>query len=280
MRTRVWQWSAVAPAIWLILLVIAALPAQAQFDYLSDEDRCYLGQLQYCENDTSDSRPDWTGSPTGSGDNSDSGSSSGSGSGSSYAGHSRGYQPTCPNLPPGIEVFAYKRNTHCQVVDAEGVGRADLTARGILAAVDIWNDVPQGVEVCFHARGELVFLDAAFAPRLLAILDGYVRDSMTCAEIPSAGTVALLKPLAEEPAAPETAPPGLSPTLPELCVIKLTETLRLRAEPLGTVIDLVWLHSEVPVFEVTGHWYGVEFKGRQGYISRFHRTVLHGLCGV
>ena len=63
------------------------------------------------------------------------------------------------------------------------------------------------------------------------------------------------------------------------CLIKLVETLFLRADPAGEIIGLVWLNSEVPAFEINGFWYKVEFEGKTGYISRYHRKVLRGGCG-
>ena len=48
--------------------------------------------------------------------------------------------------------------------------------------------------------------------------------------------------------------------------------------PAGEIIGLVWLYSEVPVFETNGDWYKVEFEGKIGYISRNYRRVLRGGC--
>ena len=190
------------------------------------------------------------------------------------------YRPpdvTCPRLPDQVAVYGFSQSTQCQMVDESGIGRSDLIERGVLDAVDVWNHVPaDGVEVCFRKSGSLVFLDATYIQRLLMNLESYTRDGMTCGVIDRIGTVVLLKPAAGE--APAALPP-FEPPLQTNCQIKLVETLFLRAAPAGKIIGLVWLNSEVPVFEISGYWYKVEFEGEVGYISRFYRKVLSGSCG-
>ena len=180
-------------------------------------------------------------------------------------------------------------NTRCQVVDERGVGRSDLIERGVIDALDVWKYVPDNVEVCFSNAGDLVLMDADYAPRMVMELETYERDGMTCAMIDRAGTVVLLASEApaeapatvEEPAA-VVAPVAL-PTFDPIplvdCQIKLVATLYLRAEPAGQIIGLVWLNSEVPAYEINGYWYKIEFEGVTGYISRYHREVLYGNCG-
>ena len=201
-------------------------------------------------------------------------------------------QETCPHLPSDIVVTGYQATTQCQVVGAAGVGRMDLIERGVIRALDVWGFVNGGVEVCFRNFGALVFLDAAYAPRMLMDLASFQRDGMTCGAIDRAGTVVLLQSGAApaQPAQTTTteapASEASSATLPTFdaipangCLIKLVETLFLRESPGGAIIGLVWLNSEVPVFEVDGHWYKIEFEGKVGYISRFYRKVLRGGCG-
>ena len=193
---------------------------------------------------------------------------------------------TCPQLPDRVDVSGYNGNTQCQMVGAAGVGRADLIQRGVIDAVDIWNFKTHDVQVCFRNKGGLVFLDAAYAPRMLVELDAFERDGMTCGLINRAGTVALLA--SDEPGgAPADAPaadsaPATLPTVDAIpasdCQIKLEETLFLRATPGGEIIGLVWLYSEVPVYAITGDWYKIEFEGVAGYISRHYGRVLRGGC--
>ncbi len=196
---------------------------------------------------------------------------------------------TCRQLPPRIVVTGDMENTRCQVVDAAGVGRSELIERGVIDAVDVWNYVPEFVEVCFLNAGDMVLMDADYAPRMVMEMDTHQRDGMTCGMIDREGTVVLLEPAApaaapatvEQPAA--VAAPATLPTFDAIpltdCQIKLVSTLYLRAEPAGEIIGLVWLNSEVPAFEINGYWYKIEFEGVTGYISRYHREVLHGNCG-
>ena len=176
------------------------------------------------------------------------------------------------------------------VGDVVIAGHPELEARGFIDAVDVWSKVPDRLEVCFYSDGRLVFLDAAYAPRLAAELDHSHRGGMICGVIDRPGTVVLLT--AGPPNAPDTygaVPSDTQPatvTLPTFnaiplhdCQIKLVETLYLRAAPAGEIIGLVWLNSEVPAFEINGFWYKVEFEGKTGYISRYHREVLRGGCG-
>ncbi len=191
---------------------------------------------------------------------------------------------TCPHLPPRVAVYGYIENTQCQMVGEIVIAKTDLIQRGFIDAVDVWSVMPDSLEVCFRNEGWLVFLDAAYAPRMVMELEHYHRDGMTCGVIDRAGTVALLREAATPDSAPQPEPEGnILPIFDAIplsdCQIKLEETLFLRAEPAGEIIGLVWLNSEVPVFEINGYWYKVEFEGVTGYISRYHREVLRGGCG-
>ena len=205
-----------------------------------------------------------------------------------------GYTPppvTCPHLPPRVVVTGYVENTQCQMVgDVVIAGHPELEARGFIDAVDVWNYVNGGVEVCFYNDGWLVFLDAAFSPRMATELGRSHRDGLTCGVIDRPGTVVLLAagppnaPATEGTVAPLTQP--VTVTLPTFdaiplhdCQIKLVETLFLRAAPAGEIIGLVWLNTEVQAFEINGYWYKIEFEGTIGYISRYYREVLRGGCG-
>ncbi|MCY3779012.1 MAG: SH3 domain-containing protein [Chloroflexi bacterium] len=189
---------------------------------------------------------------------------------------------TCPHLPPRVAVFGSAKETQCQMVGEVVIGKTDLVRRGFIDAVDVWSYVNGGLEVCFRNSGWLVFLDATYLERMVMELQHYTRDGMTCGRIDRIGTVVLLRSAAplETPTTSET--PATLPTFDALpqsdCQIKLTETLFLRAEPAGEIIGLVWLYSEVPVFETSGDWYKVEFEGAIGYISRFYSRVLYGGC--
>lgn len=196
---------------------------------------------------------------------------------------------TCPVLPSNIVVSGYSEYTQCQTIDQGGVGQMDVLDRGFIAGVDIWHSVAAGVEVCISGNGWLVFLDADYSPRMVMEMEHTHRAGMTCGEIDREGSVVLVARAAPEAtAAPEasTRTHHGSQVLPVFesiplvgCHIKLVETLFLRSEPGGEIIGLIWLNSEVPAFEINGYWYKVEFEGKTGYISRYHRKVLRGGCG-
>ncbi len=190
---------------------------------------------------------------------------------------------TCAYLPPRVAVFGHVRGTQCQMVGDVVISmQPGLHERGFIDAVDVWSYVNGGIEVCFRNEGWLVFLDAAYSPRMVNELAHFYRDGMTCGAIDRAGTVVLLRDATPSSASPIDAAPVTLPvfdSIPQsICQIKLQETLFLRAEPAGEIIGLVWLFSEVPVFEINGDWYKIEFQGATGYISRFYSRVLHGGC--
>ncbi len=191
---------------------------------------------------------------------------------------------TCPHLPPGRAIVTgFVENTQCQMAGEVVISNTDLAQHDFVDAVDVWNYVNGGLEICFRNEGSLYFLDAAYAPREVIQLEQYQRDGMTCGSIDRAGTVVLLRETAPAETSAANESPATLPTFDSIplsdCQIKLVETLFLRAEPAGEIIGLVWLNSEVPAFEINGYWYKVEFEGKTGYISRYHRKVLRGGCG-
>ena len=189
------------------------------------------------------------------------------------------YRPppvTCPYLPSRVVVSGFAKETQCQMVGEVVIGKTNLVRRGFIDAVDVWHYVNGGLEVCFRNSGWLAFLDATYLQRRVMELEHYHRDGMTCGEIDRIGTVVLL----ERAAPPAEGDLPLFHSIPlSDCQIKLVETLFLRAQPAGEIIGLVWLNSEVPAFEINGYWYKIEFEGKTGYISRYHRKVLRGGCG-
>ncbi len=187
---------------------------------------------------------------------------------------------TCRELPPHVIVTGDVIGTQCQTVGDIVIARTSLIERGFIGAVDIWGEVPESVEVCLAGDGWLALMDTDYAPRMAMELEHSHRAGMTCATIDRPGTVVLLE--SAPPPAAEREPatlPTFDPVPLSDCLIKLVETLFLRAEPAGEIIGLVWLNSEVPAFEINGYWYKVEFEGVTGYISRYHRKVLRGGCG-
>ncbi len=230
-----------------------------------------------------------SGSGSSSGSSSDSSDSSGSSSSGSSSSGKR--ESSAPSAPPPEAYLDHSvtvgGNANFQPLTGSGIGNAQVIAQVVISATDVWGHVPAGTRVCFVGRigGGVMFLDAATMPRALSWLPHSIHGNDTCAQLPGAGTVALVMgagpyaAAAPASAAAEDPPqPEITPTQP-ICQIKLTRTLNLRSEPaIGQIIGLVWLNSEVPVYEAEWGWYLIEFEGQFGYIIGSHRKLLWGSC--
>jgi hypothetical protein len=100
-------------------------------------------------------------------------------------------------LPSGIY------GVHCRIIaenrvftrSAAEVGVPSVLDRGVIHAVDIFspsNASAAGVFVCLQGEGDLIFLDAAGAPRTPQSLSVQPRDGFSCSLIPNVGTVVLV----------------------------------------------------------------------------------------
>ena len=80
-------------------------------------------------------------------------------------------------------------------VDASGVGNSAVIDLGLIDAIDVWGYVEQGVQVCFPQEGNIVFLDAAYSPRMVTKLADVVvtSEGHTCVKTNRAGTIVLTK---------------------------------------------------------------------------------------
>ncbi len=190
---------------------------------------------------------------------------------------------TCPNLPAGIAVRGHSPfSTQCQQVSEASVGNADLMARGIIDAVDVWGNVEAEVEVCFNQPGKLYFLDAATSPRSQSELPAERIDGMTCGRIKRVGTVALISAgdaaSESQPEAPASAdqpdeppalfvPPGEAPYI---CQLVAGDIINLRSDS-GTEAMVL---AEIPTFSLlvpqnrTKDWFQVTFDGQLGWVSK------------
>ena len=104
-------------------------------------------------------------------------------------------------LPPGTY------GVHCRIIaenrvftrSAAEVGVPSVLDRGVIHAVDVFspsNASAAGVFVCLQGEGDLIFLDAAGAPRTPQPLPVQPRDGFSCSMIPNVGTVVLVDRLA------------------------------------------------------------------------------------
>jgi hypothetical protein len=98
-------------------------------------------------------------------------------------------------LPSGV---------YAQVIASKGeflrnpgeIGNQAVIDLGVIAAIDVFalgNTSADGATVCFEGQGRVVFLDALTAPRVARWLQATRTDGFTCARLPNAGTVVMVK---------------------------------------------------------------------------------------
>ena len=202
------------------------------------------------------------------------------------------YVATCPLLPAGVSVTGYERHTHCQRVDAPGVGMLELVAQGVVDAVDVWGSVKTSVRVCFRNQGRLMFLDAASAPRSVSDLAAEAVDGMTCGTIDRAGTVVLLEgptdatvaPRQEAPATDVAEPSAETAAAAEVVICRLVATayLSLRAGPsvYYARLDVLPLGARLLAAARAGDWFLVEHEGQWGWASGAYLTKSAGCDAI
>ena len=173
-------------------------------------------------------------------------------------------------------------NLNIQCVDARGVGNAAVIERGVVLGVDVWGWVPYDFEVCFRRAGDLVFLDAAFAPRVQTRVLIYIRSGMTCALLNRTGTVVLVNTswdqypvLTQEPPSAPAATPF--PTTFEDCMVTTNAALNFRQTPSGKVQFVVPAKVTLTVYKIQENWVLADFYGYKGWLhSDF--LILRGDC--
>ncbi|MBE2269945.1 MAG: hypothetical protein IAE80_17035, partial [Anaerolinea sp.] len=128
-------------------------------------------------------------------------------------------EPTGVFLPPAVDFNTYpgdnRDNTvfrtnsagvFVRVIVSNGVyirnpaeiGVQGVINLGVLQAVDVFavNGSAAGVTVCLFGAGDLIFLSAAASPRTPGYINEFVLDNMTCAILPTAGTLVLVPEMA------------------------------------------------------------------------------------
>jgi hypothetical protein len=200
----------------------------------------------------------------------------------------------------------------CKVIAAEGtfvrdpseLGSIEMINLGVIQAVDVYGinltggfvqNFNNSVEVCLLGSGSYYYLNAAQSPRQPVLMMTTSSGGFTCATIPNAGMVVLVRgtaaaPSAAQPPAPPapgaTATPTGGQNLTPRSVIDLQcfgETIRrvrLRAEPNTTsaiITNLPW-KTRLRVTEITTGWIRVVFGDGQGWVSADHFRLQAG-CG-
>ena len=213
---------------------------------------------------------------------------------------------TCSiHLPEDIWAADYHGETHCNLIDAGGIGIQSVIDAGIIRAVDVWGFVAHPFKLCFRHRGIIKFLDASTSPRTVTTIP-YTYDSvnvLTCAAVARQGTVVLApgnppeSPAGAEPAAVSGPPPAggaaspvaaapavAAPPAPAAagpaqvdiasaqplsnCELRTVATmLRFRRTPWGVIIGLIPFDSWLKASKQAGGWYQVQHDGKYGWIS-------------
>ncbi|MCY3864566.1 MAG: fibronectin type III domain-containing protein, partial [Chloroflexi bacterium] len=181
-----------------------------------------------------------------------------------------------------IAISSQPIGLNVQCVGPVGLGAPDLIARGAVLGVDVWGWVRGYFEVCFKQAGDLVFLDAAYAPRLQSDADSYGRNGMICSQVDRAGTLVLLRPSSTAPTAVPTRAASANPTAAPAqfsgCVAITTDPLNFRATPGGRILLTLPALTTVSVYDRRSGWLQVEYNGQRGWISGVY-TRQTGNCG-
>ena len=171
---------------------------------------------------------------------------------------------TCEHLPENIIVRAVagtRSGIQCQAIGEAGVGRQSIIDEGIIAAVDIWGYVEPGVEVCLRGQGELIFLDAAYAPRRESTIAAYREGDLTCAAFNRAGSLVLVS--AGAPLQPAASEQGLAS-----CTVRTRDSLNLRRTPAGrTILAIIPADTYLDANARTPDWVQIVYRGIKGWVS-------------
>ena len=171
---------------------------------------------------------------------------------------------TCEHLPDNIivrPVAGTRSGIQCQVIHEAGVGQRAVIDKGIIAAVDIWAWVDPGVEVCLRGQGNLIFLDAADAPRSVSPIPAYTELDMTCATFNRPGSLVLVR-------SDESMLSTANQQALENCTVRTTDLLRLRDLPAGsaTLVTLP-IGAYYSAVARTRDWFQIAYSGSLGWVS-------------
>ncbi len=192
---------------------------------------------------------------------------------------------TCSHLPSGIVVRDHLPfSTQCQPINEASVSDAELIARGILSAVDVWSNIGPQTQVCFQQQGQLYFIDTATTPRLRSALPMQRVQGMTCGRIDRAGQVVLVP---GGDSAPETAtevsqdPPNPAVSAPASvtsCEVITTGYLSLRGGPSTNYSRILSMPNGVRLVARAriGDWFMVNYEEQLGWSSGSYLATSPG----
>jgi Bacterial Ig domain/Bacterial SH3 domain len=167
------------------------------------------------------------------------------------------------------------------VQDSSEVGRQTVIDLGIIQAVDLFGLRPRGesapdfnnpIKVCLAGRGNLLYLNAITAPRVLQPVPSAIEGAYTCASIPDAGTVVLI--------GTSATPSNAAEQELQNCRITTTHAVRLRAEPGTASVILTTLPYDITLTATKrlGGWFNVIYLDGQGWVSADYLDTV-GSCG-
>ena len=188
-----------------------------------------------------------------------------------------------------FDISALTPGMNVQCLDHNSVFQPNLVARGVVLGVDVWGWVRGDFEVCFKRAGDIVFLDAAYAPRVQTSVTIYSRDGMSCIPLNRAGTLVLLKSTLNSP--PPSAPQSSTVSAASAgsaannqvvafddCQVRTLEYINFRESPGGNRILVLSPQVTLTANDKQGDWFQVDFYGQKGWLHGDYVKPI-GDCG-
>ena len=188
-----------------------------------------------------------------------------------------------------FDISALMPGMNVQCLDHNSIFQPNLVARGVVLGVDVWGWVRGDFEVCFKQAGDIVFLDAAYAPRVQTSVTIYSRDGRSCIPLNRAGTLVLLKSMLNSP--PPSAPQSSTVSAASAgsaannqvvafddCQVRTLEYINFRESPGGNRILVLSPQVTLTAYDKQGDWFQVDFYGQKGWLHGDYVKPI-GDCG-
>ncbi len=188
-----------------------------------------------------------------------------------------------------FDISALTPGMNVQCLDHNSIFQPNLVARGVVLGVDVWGWVRGDFEVCFKQAGDIVFLDAAYAPRVQTSVTIYSRDGRSCIPLNRAGTLVLLKSTLNSP--PPSAPQSSTVSAASAgsaannqvvafddCQVRTLEYINFRESPGGNRILVLSPQVTLTAYDKQGDWFQVDFYGQKGWLHGDYVKPI-GDCG-
>ena len=188
-----------------------------------------------------------------------------------------------------FDISALMPGMNVQCLDHNSIFQPNLVARGVVLGVDVWGWVRGDFEVCFKQAGDIVFLDAAYAPRVQTSVTIYSRDGRSCIPLNRAGTLVLLKSTLNSP--PPSAPQSSTVSAASAgsaannqvvafdnCQVRTLEYINFRESPGGNRILVLSPQVTLTAYDKQGDWFQADFYGQKGWLHGDYVKPI-GDCG-